>query len=290
MKQEVIQDFLNLPGIAGVALMDGRSRPYFCGVDQTLNFQQKEALAQGILQVVETIPDGFESFEFHFTDYQVHIYRLAQGIILLVLARTDLDHSVYLRTIKDLKAALQEDVANAIAVFRLIAGTNTLSSTAINSGRAAISTTAASPPLPLNSAKRSAPTPVPPSAEDLNGGLRSAVEPVQAPSLKQTLEALNQLSQFSTHYLGKHVIVNYWKSTRPSYEWLECLQIDRSAYFSLVEPALHPLHRPLSADEQQWIRAWVQAYTERCAQVIREFPNFVQQRALNAQQRAILLG
>ncbi|HEY9884968.1 MAG TPA: hypothetical protein V6C98_15290, partial [Thermosynechococcaceae cyanobacterium] len=66
MKREVIQDFLNLPGIAGVALMDGRSRPYFCGIDQALNFQQKEALAQGILQVVETIPDSFDVFEFQF--------------------------------------------------------------------------------------------------------------------------------------------------------------------------------------------------------------------------------
>lgn len=54
MKQEVVQNFLDLPGIMGVALMDGRSRPFFCGIDQFLNFQQKEALAQGIRQVIET--------------------------------------------------------------------------------------------------------------------------------------------------------------------------------------------------------------------------------------------
>jgi hypothetical protein len=122
MKQEVIQDFLNLPGIVGVALMDGRSRPYFCGVDQTLNFQQKEALAQGILQVVQTIPSGFEAFQFQFTGYQVHIYKLAHGMILLVLTQSDLVYADYLKTIKDLKAALQEDMTTAIASFRSAAG------------------------------------------------------------------------------------------------------------------------------------------------------------------------
>ncbi len=127
MKREVIQDFLNLPGIAGVALMDGRSRPYFCGVDQTLNFQQKEALAQGILRVVETIPAGFETFEFQFTGHQVHIYKLEHGIILLVLTRTDLVYADYVKTIKNLKAVLKEDITNAIATFRLIAGNMTLS-------------------------------------------------------------------------------------------------------------------------------------------------------------------
>ncbi len=53
MKQEVIEAFLNLPGVVGIGLMDGHSRPYFYGVDQNLNFQQKEALAHGIQQVIE---------------------------------------------------------------------------------------------------------------------------------------------------------------------------------------------------------------------------------------------
>ena len=105
MKREVVQDFLNLPGIAGVALMDGRSRPYFCGVDQTLNFQQKEALAQGIRQVVDTTPAGFESFEFQFTGHQVYIYKLDQGIILLVLTRDGLVYRDYLQAIAKLKTA-----------------------------------------------------------------------------------------------------------------------------------------------------------------------------------------
>ena len=37
MKQEAIQNFLNLPGLGGVALLNGRSRPYFHGFRQSLN-------------------------------------------------------------------------------------------------------------------------------------------------------------------------------------------------------------------------------------------------------------
>ncbi len=121
MKREVVRDFLSLPGIAGVALMDGRSRPYFCGVDQALNFQQKEALAQGIRQVVETTPEDFEAFEFQFAKHQIYIYKLEQGIILLVLARGDLVQSDYQTSITQLKSGLEADIGKAIITFRLLA-------------------------------------------------------------------------------------------------------------------------------------------------------------------------
>ncbi|MBF2080006.1 MAG: hypothetical protein IGR76_16185, partial [Synechococcales cyanobacterium T60_A2020_003] len=88
MNKEVVQDFLNLPGIAGIALMDGRSRPYFFGIDQALNFQQKETLALGIQQVIETTPADFEFFEFQFVGHQIHIYKLSHGIILLVIGHS----------------------------------------------------------------------------------------------------------------------------------------------------------------------------------------------------------
>jgi hypothetical protein len=126
MKREVVQDFLNLPGIVGVALIDGRSRPYFCGIDQFLNFQQKEALAQGIRQVIATTPSDFSAFEFQFTGNQVYIYKLDEGLILLVMADSALAYQDYLEAITTLQSALKEDLNNAIATFRLLAGNVTL--------------------------------------------------------------------------------------------------------------------------------------------------------------------
>lgn len=269
--------------------MDGRSRPFFYGLDQTLNFQQKEALAQGILQVVETIPEGFEAFEFEFTGHRVHIYKLAHRIILLVLTRDDLIDADYLKTIKNLKAVLQEDITSAIASFRLFAGKLTVSG---NSDRTTIpkatkslnATTTYASSLPVepaqtttaDSTSRSAPAAI--NASELNN------------SLKDTLLALNGLSQFTTRYLGTQVIVNYWKSTRPKIDWLNQFQVDRSAQISLPEMAPPTLQQPLSQQEQQWIRDWVAAFIKRCSLVIRDFRPIVEQNALTDQQKALLLG
>lgn len=313
MKQEVIQDFLNLPGIAGVALMDGRSRPYFCGVDQTLNFQQKEALAQGILQVVETIPEGFESFEFQFTGHQVHIYKLDRGIILLVLTRDDLIYSDYLQIIKNLKASLREDIVNAIATFRLIAGNITLSGisyrkTTPNGSRtieARIPTSPHNAPLaappPPTSIAPSAPPPmevtippasplptVPPIPAITETTATTTIAPET--TIKDLIAALNDLSKFTTQFLGTHVIVNYWKSTRPGHEWLSNFQIDRSAQLSFTSSAAQELLQPLSNEQQGWVREWIAAFIKRCSQVIRDFPHLIEQKALTAEQKALLLG
>ncbi len=287
MKQEAIQDFLNLPGIAGVALMDRRSRPYFCGIDQALNFQQKEALAQGILQVFETIPDEFESFKFHFSGYQVHIYKLEHEIILLVLTQENLVNADYLKTIKNLKAVLEADIGDAIATFRLLAGNLS---------------------LPGVSSTRRTPTAVPsmPTTNGVQGKLPSAIPSETAPtlttvpppsapppaslSLEEAIAALNSLSKFTTQYLGTHVIANYWKSTRPQPDQFNQLQIDRTAQFSLVNATPQQLQTPLTPDQQTWLQTWVAQFIKRCAQVIRDFPALIQQKALTDAQKKLLLG
>lgn len=286
MKREVVQDFLNLPGIAGVALMDGRSRPYFCGVDQTLNFQQKEALAQGIRQVVDTTPAGFESFEFQFTGHQVYIYKLDQGIILLVLTRDGLVYRDYLQAIAKLKTALQEDVNTAIATFRLLAGN--ISLTGQNYWR---QRSDSSPDISAS---------IPPSAASTTNGAKPpnpelvtpnlSEDPNKAIILKEFLSALNHLSQFTTQYLGTAVIVNYWKASQPDATWASHFQIDRTGQISFVGPDSQHLSQPTAPEEFQWLRAWVKAFIERCSRVIRDFPALIEHKGLTDTERQLLLG
>ena len=120
MKQEGIEDFLNLPGIVSVALIDGQSQPFFADLDRAFNLQQKEALSQGVLQVVETIPEGFESFEFQFSAYQVYIYKLVFGRVLLVLARRTSDYSDCLQKIEFVREAIQANFEGAIATLKTL--------------------------------------------------------------------------------------------------------------------------------------------------------------------------
>lgn len=291
--------------------MDGRSRPYFLGVDRTLNFQQKEALAQGILQVVETIPEGFESFEFQFTGHQVHIYKLDHGIILLVLTRNELVYSDYLKTIKNLKAALQEDIVNAISTFRLVAGNVTTGGlngrqsgapalqslkedfTLPASGCLAKTSDPPPPPKPLSLRPLgSAPPPPPPAVSPRV--IFPPVNPVPLPStevnLKELLASLNHLSQFTTRYLGPHVIVNYWKCTRPNHPWLLNFQIDRSGQFTFKGDLPQELQRSLNAEQHQWVQEWVTAFIQRSSKVIRNFSALIEQDALNEAQKRLLLS
>ena len=314
MKQEVVEDFLNLPGIAGVALMDRRSRPYFCGIDSTLNFQQKTALAQGIRQVVETTPEGFESFEFQFTGHQVYIYKLADSMILLVLTNSELVYGNYLQAVEKLKGALQEDATTAIATFRLLAGNLTLSNQ--DYWKSSDSNTTASTSQLTNN--RSSPTTSGRSTGSGNGFKSSAskLPPIAAPAnqkpetpipqssdsqltltpssqvtLKELLATLNHLSQFTTEYLGTAVIANYWKSSRPDRSWLNNFQVSRQAEITLssVDSETVSESETLSREQIQWIQSWVAAFTVRCTKVIRDFPVLVRQKALNPRQQELLL-
>ncbi len=269
MKREIVEDFLNLPGIVGVALIDRRSRPYFCGVDNTLNFQQKEALAQGLRQVVETTPEGFESFEFQFSQNQVFIYKLPEGMILLVLANLDLIQNRYSEALKHLKTELIADSATAIATFRLLAGSFTLSNQ--NYWK---TPSPAPDPVPISSPTRP-PAPPPP--------------PPEAPSqvtLKELLEALNQLSLYTTQYLGKAVITNYWKSTRPEIAWLENFEISRTAEVTFTSSTR--LTQTLTAEQLGWVQTWVAAFISRCIKVIRDFPALVE-KSLKPEHKKLLL-
>jgi len=109
-------------------MMDGRSRPFFIGIDQALNSQQKDALVQGIQHVIDTTPPDFDSFEFQFTNHQLYIYKLDQRIVLLVLTQDDIVQEDYLRVIRRIKTSLQVDMNRAIATFRLLASELSFSS------------------------------------------------------------------------------------------------------------------------------------------------------------------
>lgn len=110
----------------GVALIDGRSRPYFKGIERVLNSQQRDALAQGVWQVLETIPDDFDSFEFQFAGTQVYIHKLSQELILLVLTHDSLNYPDYADAFGQLRQAFDQDRVETTEVFqRLLGSRNT---------------------------------------------------------------------------------------------------------------------------------------------------------------------
>lgn len=277
MKRQVVQDFLNLPGIAGVALMDGRVRPCFLGIDRGLNFQQKEALTQGIHQVVETTPPNLQAFSFRFAEQTIEIYKLNRGIILLVMTGETLVRSHYRQALAELQAAIEEDPQNVVATFRMEVGSTTLQDQDYWKKADPPIVTAMPSPSP-----RSAPPPPPPASPALEPPApKSAPSSVSRPGSgdayteADAIAALNTLSEITSHYLGRTVVSNTWSATRPLLPWLSSLQIDREGGFQPSHPSKTIFLTPEQIDG---LRRWVQAFQKKGSRIIRDFPNIVRQR------------
>jgi hypothetical protein len=273
MNQGVIQNFLNLPGLAGVALMDGMSRPCFYGFHAELETSQQQAVAQNIQQVLETAPEGFTSFEFQFDFYRVYLHKLNQQVTLLVLTNDQLSRSTYLPTVRHLLLELQLSRTNLMSEFRdILTQIVVPCSNPPASATAPIKTANSPPPAPP---ALPGPLPSPPLAIAVSPPAPQTVLS-QAVSVKEILAAMNALSQFTTQYLGTLVVANYWESTRPPDDWLLHFQIERSAQMTFIVQV--PSERlPLLSEEQyQSIKRWVAAFVERCSKIIRNFANLLQ--------------
>ncbi|MGB3309647.1 MAG: hypothetical protein WBG32_02860 [Nodosilinea sp.] len=241
-----------------MALIDGRNRPFFFGPDISLNSHQQDALAQGIQQVVGTTPAHFDTFSFRFANQLTHIYKLEQGLILLVLVTDQMPLTDYRTAIGQLKATLIEAPHNAVPTFRLLAGCVTLGSTANVADLVGTET----------------PQPEPAGSEP--GTL--------APSYQEVIAALNHLSDVATQYLGKTIVFNTWKQTRPAHPWLEQFEVQRDGHFTAVVDS--PIS--LAAEQHQWIKDWVAAFMGRGGRTIRNFQALVSG-PLTPQEQALLL-
>ncbi|WOD41624.1 hypothetical protein [Nodosilinea sp. E11] len=257
----MIQNVLNLPGISGIALIDGRNRPFFFGPDISLNTQQQDALAQGIQQVVETTPAQFDTFSFRFANQLAHIYKLDEGLILLVLVTDQMPLTEYGAVIGQLKTTLMEAPHNAVPTFRLLAGCVTMSSSSIATETTNLDTRETSE--------------LEPPATNLG---------TLGPSCDQVIAALNHLNDGATQYLGKIIVVNTWKQSRPAHPWLEQFELQKDGRFTVSGPM-----PPLTAEQHQWIRDWVTAFLARGGRTIRNFQALVSSQALTPQEQELLL-
>ncbi|WAL58645.1 hypothetical protein [Thermocoleostomius sinensis] len=276
MKREIVQNFLNLPGIAGLALMGKRSRPYFYGVDRALNFQQKEVLTQGVQQIIDTTPANFETFEFQFSSHQVYLYKLDAGTSLLVVTTNCLT-DIYAPIVQQLKQELQQDMSTTLTTFRLLAGNHTLSGENYwKPSNARTSHSAATSAEQIDAEPRSSQTT---TSEAVGPQIR----------WQEMIGAMNALSLFTAQYLGTVVVANYWKTTQPELEWLQgAITIERSAQLVYRPNSDLTGSSLLTPVQQETLQTWVAAFIDRCTKVIRDFPKTVRQRVLDTQQKQLL--
>lgn len=105
--------------------------------------------------------------------------------------------------------------------------------------------------------------------------------------IEDTVEALTQLNQFSSSFLGSILTLNAWQSTRPNFDWLENFQINRSTKkftFSGIAG------QTANAIQLQWMQEWVTAFIYQISQTIRDFAISVEQNKVGELPGGVLLS
>lgn len=282
MKPEIVRDFLNVPGILGVALLDGKTPLYFCRIDPRLNLQQAPLLEQGLLQIMATIPIAFASFELLFQSYRVHICRPGGSLTALIVTEPQLKLAQYAPALQRFCQGLQGD-EQAIAGFR---GTveKLMTHGLLKAGQTA----------PDAALLRSA-TPQPQAATQPPPQLPTTA-PTTAPStpstsvcIKDLLVAFNHLAQIAGQYLGQSIVANHLLRSRPESAWLQQFMIDRKATLEFSGET-HQLHQSLTDEELHDMRRWAQAFVAKCSLVLRDFLRLVEQQGWTASEKSLLLG
>ena len=94
--------------------------------------------------------------------------------------------------------------------------------------------------------------------------------------VKELLSTFNYISQCSNHYLGNTMTANYWKSSRPDFDWLNKFQINCSAEIAFSGA----LTESVSPVQLHWSQKWVNAFIKCCSQIIQDFPTLIDRERL----------
>ena len=256
---EIIENFINLPGVVTVALIHGKAPPYFYNKAPTIDVLKKQIVSQKILEYMAKVPEELDFIEFQVMDYYVYTYKLSPNIIVLALS-TNNSAAIKLLAGKKLKAALQENIEKTLESFK-IPLSKFYNQTLTTSGIRETSTTSGN--YKINSSE-------------------SLVENIKIDTL---LKIMNKISKFSSNYMGPKLIANYWETSRPKHEWLDSFEINRSAEitFSGVGAEL------VTAAQYRAIKEWVAAFMKQCSLIMQDLPSLIEDKCLDEENKKLIL-
>jgi hypothetical protein len=117
----IVQDFLNVAGIVGFALMDGVQLDYFHHLNDTLQAQDKALFAENVAQVFATIPTEFFELDLQLQTHWTHLYRLDRSKVFVVWLGNAADRRRYQAVLPPLLQALKDAPGPALDQLHLLA-------------------------------------------------------------------------------------------------------------------------------------------------------------------------
>lgn len=81
----IIKDFLTVPGIAGIALIDGSTIPRLYAADPHLQIHHPNLFLASVTPILRSLAPEIQQIEFLFATYRLYVYRLSYGFTVAVL-------------------------------------------------------------------------------------------------------------------------------------------------------------------------------------------------------------
>ncbi len=205
MQCQLIQNFINLPGIIGFSLTSSNqdkspARIYSAGFTQGRRPEQSPLLMQGIQQIIQTTPASLEYCTFQFGLYQVELHKVENGAILLIMSQGKLSDQ-HSKAVKELMHFIKADYTTLVASLQTI------------------------------------------NTDDRQGASNQSTEQVPIIPMDDLLVAMNQASQVARRYLGPRLVAEHWRASQsPTLTWMKQFEIAADGTLSIAEntPALTP--------------------------------------------------
>ena len=262
---EIIRDFLTVPGIAGIALIDGYPTPRLYSADPNLEIHQPKVFLTNVTHILRTLSPQVKQLDYFFGTYRLYIRRMGLGFTVAVLTHRDVKWRNSSEDLRPFCQAVQSHLKASIVLLEDWA-----------SARNNNPLDGSSQKKPdLDAVATELPAPSPP---------RLPVATPTLPLLQDYLNASNHLSTIAAQYLGSTIIGTQVKRSRPQGEILSMITI--AAKGQLISE----VDRVLSPEELQALRQWTQDFRGQCSRIIRDFDTIAQAAGLTKEEVALLTG
>lgn len=253
MQCQLIQNFLNLPGIIGLSLtsliQDEASKCFHsAGFINGHEPDGQPVFVHHIQQILKTTPVSLEFCAFQFGLYQVELHKVDNGAILLIVSEGKLS-SQHSKSVSELMQFIKADYSALVEGIQSVNTNNRVWEVATTS-----------------------------------------VTVLETANVADVVAAMNSLSQITSRYLGPQLVANHWHSSQSQDKselgkfYLDQFHITANGTVSVID-----IDSELSPEQLVEIRLWMHRFHQRCTHIIRDYDALVEQ-ALPARYWQLLFG
>ena len=245
MIKNLVNSLISQDDVMSVAISQKFLLPYFSVNEQFLHSINKLKLEQDLRQTLNRVSTTSDYVEFRVSEYFAcakHINRKYRLIVLLINQNQNLFSSI---THKISSVAHLASVQN-FQVNQLLD---------VHSG------------LPNNNLKQASSTQL-----DYKTSRYISDDVSDAMSIDDLLCFANRLSEIVTKYLGAHVTTNFWKETKPDFQYLDKFIITQQAKFEYGGDT----EQIVTATLHLGFKLWLNAFFERASKFIFNLPELIE--------------